>query len=200
MRRAIIALAAFAATATSALAQSAPYPTDADVGHTLPLCSDNGDPNFTGFCMGPAGRLDITLRAFQLRRAADGAMVTIASGAHTFDFASVAANTDVGQYASTLKIAYGTYDGLGFTIGIDTAFSGQTDGGAAGACAITPCLVGFPPRLARQVLARSISARSAWSTTMMRWSLRQEIVCRGSTTKQVGCRLRSRLATRSPST
>lgn len=112
-------------------------PTDAQVNWSTLLCSDNADANFSGYCMGPAGRLEITLHAFQLRNAATGQMVTIASATRTFDFASVAANTDIGAYASSLQIPYGDYDALGFVMGINTTFSGETNGGAAGDCAIT---------------------------------------------------------------
>jgi hypothetical protein len=112
-------------------------PNDSQVGWNTAMCSDNVSATFSGYCMGPASRLDITIHAFQLRRLSDQVMVTVASGSQTFDFASVSANTDIGAYASSLQVPYGTYDALGFHIGINTTFAGQTNGGAAGDCAIT---------------------------------------------------------------
>src|SRR5438132_958657 len=84
-------------------------PNDSQVGWTTPFCSDNVSATFTGYCMGPASRLDLTIHAFQLRRMGDQVLVTIAQNPQAFDFASVTANTDIGQYASALQIPYGTY-------------------------------------------------------------------------------------------
>lgn len=138
----IAAFALFISNAALAAAQ----PTDADVGWETMLCSDNSNPAFTGYCMGPATRLEITIFAFQLRRSSDQQMVTIASGAQTFNFASVSANTEIGQFASSLQIPYGTYDALGFQMGLNTVLAGQTNGGAAGDCALTQS--GFTTSLA----------------------------------------------------
>jgi hypothetical protein len=141
--------ALFASLALIAASAAAPVyaaPTDADVGWETMLCDDNPDANFTGYCMGPASRIEITLHAFQLRDATTQQMVTIASATRTFDFASVAANSDIGEYASALQIPYGTYDALGFVAGLNTVLAGQTDGGAAGDCAITAS--GFSTSLA----------------------------------------------------
>lgn len=135
MKRVLFAVIALLGAGFSQQANA--QPTDAEVNWSTLLCSDNVDANFSGYCMGPAGRLEITLHAFQLRDSQTQQMVTIASATQTFDFASVAANTDIGAYASSLQIPYGAYDALGFVMGIDTTFSGQTDGGAAGVCAIT---------------------------------------------------------------
>lgn len=140
---AIVLAAAMFSGATGALAAA---PGDDVVGWENPTCEQTADPNFTGYCLSPAGRLDITIHAFHLRSAETGELVTIASATRTFDFASVSANTEIGDYASELQIPYGTYDALGFTIDFDVLYSGQTDGGAAGNCAITP--TGFSTSLA----------------------------------------------------
>lgn len=132
-----IVFAVLASMSFSVGTQAYAQPTDYDVNWSTQLCSDNTNASFSGYCMGPAGQLEITLHAFQLRNAATGQMVTIASATQTFDFAGVAANTDIGAYASALQIPYGAYDALGFVMGINTTYSGQTDGGAAGDCAIT---------------------------------------------------------------
>lgn len=139
-----------------AAAAHATEPTDAQVGWSTLLCADNTDATFTGYCMGPASRLNITIHAFQLRRANDQQMVTIAANSRTFDFASVAANSELGQYASALQIPYGTYDALGYQVGLTTTFAGQTDGGFAGGCAITAS--GFSTNLA-QAAPRTIDFR-----------------------------------------
>lgn len=81
----IAAFALLIGNATLAAAQ----PTDSQVNWETMLCSDNPSAAFTGYCMGPATRLEITIYEFQLRRSSDQQMVTIASGAQTFNFASV---------------------------------------------------------------------------------------------------------------